>query len=134
MAHALEWLPDVLLAAGLKVAPVDGWAEREAGDIGSIAGVMCHHTAGPAHGNMPSLRTLIEGRPRLSGPLAQLGLGRDGTFYVVAAGKAHHAGAGMWRGVPAGNSHFIGIEAENTGLHDDPWPGVQSCWGSGDPA
>lgn len=74
---------------------------------------------------MPTLNLLIEGRPDLAGPLAQLGLGRDGTFYVVAAGLCNHAGDGAYRGIVAGNTHLIGIEAENTGLAGDSWPQVQ---------
>jgi hypothetical protein len=75
---------------------------------------------------MPSLNTLVKGRSDLAGPLAQLGLGRDGTYYVIAAGRCYHAGKGIWKGLTNGNSNFIGIEAENTGLADDfPWPAVQ---------
>lgn len=126
MAHSLTWLPDVLKIAGLKVSLVDGWQDRGRGDVGRIFGVICHHTAGPRNGNMPSLRTLINGREGLPGPLSQLGLGRDGTFFVIAAGRANHAGRGVWQGVTNGNSNFIGIEAENTGRNDDlPWPDVQ---------
>jgi hypothetical protein len=127
MAYSLTWLRQVLQDAGLKVAPVDGWEDRGNGDVQTTAGVMCHHTAGPRNGNMPSLNTLLNGRSDLPGPLAQLGLGRDGTFYVIAAGRCNHAGQGSWQGVTAGNSSFIGIEAENTGLSDDtPWPDVQT--------
>ena len=95
--------------------------------MGSVKGILCHHTAGPrGSGNMPSLRTIINGRPDLPGPLAHLGLGRDGTYYVVAAGRCNHAGKGEWNGEKSGNTHFIGIEAENTGGPDDfPWPAVQ---------
>jgi peptidoglycan hydrolase-like protein with peptidoglycan-binding domain len=126
MPFSLTWLPQVLKGAGMKVATVDGWEDRGHGDMGEIAGVICHHTAGPKTGNMPSLNTVIQGRPDLSGPLAQLGLGRDGSWFVIAAGKAFHAGAGSWKGVTTGNSSFIGIEAENTGLSDDtPWPAAQ---------
>ncbi|MBB5057371.1 peptidoglycan hydrolase-like protein with peptidoglycan-binding domain [Granulicella aggregans] len=126
MPFSLTWLPDVLLDAGLKVAKVDGWEFRGLGDMGDVLGVICHHTAGPLSGNMPSLNTILHGRPDLRGPLAHLGLGRDGTFYIIAAGKCQHAGPGIWRGVTAGNTHFIGIEAENTGLaNDQPWPQVQ---------
>src|SRR5262245_16255822 len=78
---------------------------------------------------MPTLRIVTDGRPDLPGPLSQLCLGRDGTFFVVAAGRANHAGEGNWQGNSAGNSNFIGIEAENTGLvtgpNADPWPAVQ---------
>ncbi|HEX8189419.1 MAG TPA: N-acetylmuramoyl-L-alanine amidase [Pyrinomonadaceae bacterium] len=124
MPHSLTWLPDVLKIAGLKVSEVDGWRDRGRGDVGRIFGVICHHTAGPLTGNMPSLNVLINGKPTLSGPLAQLGLGRDGTYYIIAAGRANHAGRGSWRGVVNGNSNFIGIEAENAGKHD-PWPDIQ---------
>lgn len=126
MTHSLTWLPDVLKAAGLKVAVVDDWENRGRGDVGHIFGVLCHHTAGPKEGNMPSLGTLVKGRADLPGPLAQLGLGRDGTYFVIAAGKCNHAGKGTWQGVTNGNTNFIGLEAENTGRSDDsPWPEVQ---------
>lgn len=126
MAHSLIWLPDVLKNAGLRVAPVDGWENRGRGDVGKIVGVICHHTAGPRNGIMPTLKTLINGRSDLPGPLAQLGLGRDGTYFIIAAGRCNHAGAGSWQGVTTGNSSFIGIEAENTGLSNDfPWPEAQ---------
>jgi hypothetical protein len=113
--------------AGLKTEEVPGWKTRGHGDVGTIKGVLCHHTAGPGPkaGNFPSLGVVRDGRPGLDGPLAQLGLGRDGTFYLVSAGKCYHAGAGYWQGVTAGNSSFIGIEAENSGAASDPWPSVQ---------
>ena len=45
---------------------------------------------------------------------------------MIAAGVANHAGPGKWQGqVDTGNSRFIGIEAENTGLASDPWPDAQ---------
>ncbi|MCU1245913.1 MAG: N-acetylmuramoyl-L-alanine amidase, partial [Acidobacteria bacterium] len=124
------WLPDVLTAAGLKIALVDGWQTRGRGDVGEIFGVICHHTGGSRNHNMPSLEVIREGRPDLPGPLAQLGLGRDGTFYVIAAGRCNHAGRGMWQKLTTGNTNFIGIEAENTGetsgpKNDFPWPQVQ---------
>ena len=126
MAYSLAWLLQELQDAGLKVAPVDGWEDRGNGDVRTTVGVICHHTAGPRNGNMPSLNTLLKGRSGLRGPLAQLGLGRDGTFYIIAAGRCNHAGQGSWQGVATGNSSFIGIEAENTGLSDNtPWPDVQ---------
>ena len=131
MAFSLTWLPDVLKGAGLKVSLDPGWENRGRGDVGKIQGVICHHTAGGKTGNMPSLQTLRIGRKAspgqkaLPGPLAQLGLARDGTFIVIAAGRAIHAGEGEFKGVRTGNSSFIGIEAENTGTPSDPWPEVQ---------
>jgi peptidoglycan hydrolase-like protein with peptidoglycan-binding domain len=125
MAFSLTWLAEVLEDAGLKVAEQPGWRNRGRGDVGAIKGVMCHHTAGPAKGVMPSLGIITNGRSDLPGPLAQLGLGRDGTYFVVAAGRANHAGRGMWQGNSNGNTNFIGIEAENMGTANDPWPAVQ---------
>ena len=125
MAFSLTWLAQVLKDAGLKVAEQPGWRDRGRGPMGTVRGVMCHHTAGPKAGIMPSLKVVTDGRPGLAGPLSQLGLGRDGTWFVVAAGRASHAGAGSWKGITAGNSSFIGIEAENMGTSADPWPAVQ---------
>src|SRR5262245_61072794 len=129
MAFSLTWLAEVLEDAGLKVAEQPGWRTRGRGDIGRVRGVICHHTAGPLTGIMPSLGIVTNGRPDLPGPLSQLCLGRDGTFFVVAAGRANHAGKGNWQGITSGNASFIGIEAENTGHISgpkaDPWPDVQ---------
>lgn len=134
MPFKLTWLPDVLKNAGLKVSLVDGWQTRGRGDVGDIFGVICHHTGvnDPQKRNMPTLRSLRDGRkaePHLAalpGPLAQLGLGRDGTYFVIAAGRAIHAGIGMFKGQVNGNTNFIGIEAENAGIASDfPWPQIQ---------
>lgn len=125
MVYALTWLPDVLQRAGLKISEVADWRTRGRAEMGRVRGVMVHHTVGAATGNMPSLNVLMQGRVDLKGPLAQLGLGRDGTFYIIAAGRANHAGAGEWQGITTGNSSFIGIEAENSGTVNDVWPDVQ---------
>jgi GH24 family phage-related lysozyme (muramidase)/peptidoglycan hydrolase-like protein with peptidoglycan-binding domain len=126
MTYALTWLPTVLEKAGLKVAEVPGWRTRGRREMGAVRGVICHHTATMQLGNMPTLQMLVDGRCDLAGPLCHLGLGRDGTFYVVAAGLANHAGKGSWEGITdRGNTNFIGIEAENSGHGDDPWPEVQ---------
>src|SRR5262245_65112840 len=129
MALSLTWLPTVLLDAGLRVAEQPGWKTRGRGNVNTIKGVICHHTAGSRNGIMPSLGVVTNGRADLPGPLSQLCLGRDGTFFVVAAGRCNHAGVGNWQGIATGNSSFIGIEAENTGQttgpNADPWPAVQ---------
>src|SRR6185437_3279338 len=123
--YSLTWLPDVLKAVGLKVQAVDGWKTRGHGDFGKAQGVLCHHTCGPKDGDIRDLHVLVDGRPDLGGPLCNLGLARSGVYWVVAAGKAWHAGAGYWQGVTDGNAHLIGIEAENVGDGHDPWPDVQ---------
>ena len=129
MAYSLTWLAQVLRDAGLKVSECDGWQSRGRAEMGKVLGVLCHYTGGSRQGNMPTLDILIKGRTgadALPGPLSQLGLGRDGTYYIIAAGKCNHAGPGTWKGVTSGNTNFIGIEAENTGgANDSPWPDVQ---------
>jgi hypothetical protein len=117
------WLPKALFDAGLKVSEVTGWQTRGRRLL-TIRGVICHHTASPPGKNMPSLSTLIHGRSDLPGPLCQVGLGRDGTCYVVAAGAANHAGRGVTNYVDLkgnrvtitdGNGQMLGVEAENSG-------------------
>lgn len=129
MQFSLTWLPSVLRDAGLEVLEHPGWQTRGHGDMGKVQGVLCHHTCGPLHGDLPDINVLVDGRPDLGGPLCNLGLGRSGKVYMIAAGKGWHAGKGAWQGVTDGNSHFIGIEAENTGETKGPraeaWPDVQ---------
>ena len=67
---AVLWLADVLRASGLPVFEVDGWRTRSAGSMQNPTGVLGHHTAGPASGNYPSLRVVVNGRP---GPLRPVG-------------------------------------------------------------
>jgi hypothetical protein len=129
VAFSLTWLPGVLRAAGLRVVEQPGWKTRGRAEMGAVKGVLCHNTGGAITGNMPSLGVVTNGRPDLPGPLSQLCLGRDGTFFVVAAGRCNHAGVGNWQGLTSGNSSFIGIEAQNTGATSGPraegWPEVQ---------
>jgi hypothetical protein len=121
----MPWLADALRAGGLPVVEVGDWRARSTGTMQTPIGVLGHHTAGPAGGNFPSLNVVVNGRPGLSGPLAQLGLGRDGTWFVIAAGRANHAGVGVLPWVPRdrGNEYLIGVEAESTGRGD--WTGPQ---------
>src|SRR5882672_6755153 len=102
MTYSLLWLPKVLTDAGLTVIEVPGWQNRGHGDEGKVLGVLCHHTCGPLHGDLPDLNVLIDGRPDLGGPLCNLGLGRSGHYWMIAAGKGWHAGRGHGKGSPMG--------------------------------
>ena len=116
------WLADAAREWGLDVVETNDWQSRGSSSFTPRGGV-AHHTAGPTGGgDMPSLNTIINGRPDLAGPLANYGLGRSGTVYVIASGKANHAGNGGWQGL-SGNSSVVGIEAENDGYQ--PWPDAQ---------
>lgn len=115
----LTWLPPVLRAAGLVVVEWPGWESRTRGGGITVKGVVCHHTAtGPGASDSDVARLLAAGRSNLPGPLSQLGLARDGRFWVIAAGRCNHNGYGTW-----GNDS-VGIEAFNDG-RGEPWPAVQ---------
>jgi hypothetical protein len=122
----LTWLADELRRSGLPVREVAGWKARGHGEMGQILGVLAHHTAGPQVGNYPSESVVVNGRPGLEGPLANLGLARDGTWVVIAAGQAWHAGTGSISWCPAntGNARLVGVEAESCGTRDD-WTDAQ---------
>ena len=81
MTYSLTWLPATLRAVGLPVVEFPGWQTRGHGDVGKILGVLCHHTA--SEGDDLALEGLLaHGRNDLPGPIANLGLTRDGTFYI----------------------------------------------------
>lgn len=117
-------------ASGLPVVEVPGWKTRSRpARPFAPRGQVVHHTG--AHGTRNRAeelayvkRVLVGGfPPELPGPLCQLALGRqtvDGppVIYVVAAGRANHAGpsrdAGFIR-AGDGNTQSIGWEAINSG-------------------
>lgn len=116
-------IADRLRAAGVPVVEVDGWKTRGSSSF-SPGGSVNHHTAGGANGSCPSLNTVIYGRPDLAGPLCNILQSRepDGNdkAYVVAAGRANHAGSGGWNGL-SGNSSVYGLEIEHTGTSPLPY-------------
>lgn len=105
----------------LDVVEVAGWQTR-GGEYFQPRGSVNHHTAGapPSAGNSPSLATVIYGRRNLAGPLANVFQARDNRIYVVAAGRANHAGRGGFGGM-TGNSTVLGLEVENVGTTAEPW-------------
>lgn len=121
----LSNLAHVLRAAGLTVVEIDGWQSRGRAFAATPKAVICHHTAGPSAArngkDYPSLGVVRDGRAGLPGPLCQIGIGRSGTIYVVASGRANHAG--KVNNPKYGNASTIGIEAENSG--NEPWPQAQ---------
>ena len=86
----MPYLTDLAAIArktSLEVIEVAGWETRGRGPMSDVRAVVCHHTATLNRtADMPSLNTLINGRPDLSGPLSQFGLSRSGKVYVIAAG------------------------------------------------
>lgn len=114
------WLPDTLRAAGLVVVELPGWQTRSTRSGGFTENaVICHHTATSVNTSNERVANLLrDGRSDLKGPLSQLGLDRDGHFWMIAAGRCNHNGFGRW-----GNDS-IGIEAFNDG-RGEPWPAKQ---------
>lgn len=125
----LDLLP-ALRDWGLTVHEINGWQWR-GDEVFNPGGSVNHHTAGSRRYSMPSLGILIEGRPDVPGPLAQVGQSRTTEFwpdadyddvYLIAAGRANHAGSGGWDGL-VGNSAVLGLEIEHTGsLDTEPFP------------
>lgn len=114
----VTWLGDVLHQAHLQIVPLDGWQGRGR-ELSTINGVVAHHTATPSSSPDGSVAKLLrDGRADLPGPLCQLGLDRQGRFWMICDGKGNHNGYGMW------GNQSIGIEAFNDGK-GEPWPAVQ---------
>jgi hypothetical protein len=116
------WLPDGLREFGVHFVETSGWKTRGA-DTFEPKVVIAHHDAIPGPASAPGVHMVTVGRSDLAGPLCQVYLGRDGTAYIIASGRANHAGTGGWKGIQ-GNTNALGIEAANNGL-GEPWPQVQ---------
>ena len=109
---------------GILVVFEAGWETRGRTSYFDPGGLVIHHTADQSHSTDYGILWLVrDGRSDLPGPLAQFGLGRRGTVYVIAAGTANHAGGGGWNGL-SGNHSVWGIEAANDGI-GEPWSPVQ---------
>jgi len=127
----VTWLADVLRDAGCPVVEEPGWQTRgRPGGSFTPRGIMLHHDASPPGSTSSGPDVIINGRPDLAGPLAQLWLSYTGTWHVCAAGRANHAGGGSWHDIPDddANSHTIGIETDHTANED--WTGAQFDYGT----
>ncbi|MGH2773299.1 MAG: N-acetylmuramoyl-L-alanine amidase [Actinomycetota bacterium] len=134
-------LYDRLVAEGLNVRAVEGWRSRRTRGPFEPAGIMLHDTVRPECKEL-----IVNGRPGISGPLANLLIAKDGSVDLVAGSRCHHAGNGaqevleeVTRGLEPGgdasarglrdcvmgNSYFYGIEVDNRSDGADPYPEVQ---------
>jgi N-acetylmuramoyl-L-alanine amidase len=115
-------LAAAIRAAGVPTVEISGWKTRGrlTGSDGAKHGAMFHHTASPlSMSTKTTVSILVNGRSDLPGPLCNVAVGRDRRAYIVAAGKANHAGyGGPWRDVPkdSGNLYICGVEVENNGI------------------
>lgn len=125
MARLLD-LPGVLRAAGLAVLEYPGWAARGLDSFGPLQGITCHETQGSwTSTDDGELRTIaITGSTSARAPIAQLYVGRDARWWVVASGTCNHNKVG-WAGPNKhlGNDALLGIEAQHG--KGEPWTGLQ---------
>ena len=122
----LTQLADEYRAAGLKVVEIDGWKSRgrpaSTGGFNPV-GSLFHHTGDKADGKAYAEWLATVGRSDLPAPLCQKSIGRDGTVYICAAGRANHAGVAKAVGSVAGgdgNELYVGTEVQNTGTEGYP--------------
>lgn len=127
--HVLAtWLPAAFDKWGVRYVKVAGWEDRGrpmASGYFDPNASLTHHTGSTSSATnpAPSLRTLIEGRSDLSGPLSQVSTDYNGLTYIIAAGRANHAGtAKATMGNPAGdgNAMYLGNEVQTNGTQTMP--------------
>jgi hypothetical protein len=120
-------LADACRARGLTVVEVAGWHTRGYAFATRPRGALRHWDAIASTAPTAGLAAITNGRTTptpLDGPLANLYQSRHvderglDVVYVVAAGKANHAGAGIWRGI-TGNYALLGLEIAWSGPGED---------------
>jgi hypothetical protein len=129
-------------AEGLTVHEMPDWRTHNRDTatgktFGPVVGVLIHHTAG--HNDR---ELCYRGRPDLPGPLCHNWLGKTDGLWMIGHGRANHAGlvdgdvvrALMAEASPLprddeadtdGNDVLYGLEIENLGNGDDPYPAEQ---------
>jgi len=131
-----------LRAEGISVHEHTGWRthNRDAATgktFGPVYGVLIHHTAG--HNDK---EICYNGRSDLPGPLCHSWLGKTDGLWMIGNGRTNHAGSvdgDVVRALMAetsplphddeadtdGNDCLYGLEIENLGDGNDPYPAVQ---------
>lgn len=114
------WLPRTLRAGGVPVVELAGWQGRGSDFHVTSLAVTWHHDASPP-GPSPGVPAYMARQIDKGEAGAQLWVGRDGTWTVVAAGAVYHAG-NVLVGMP-GNSGSLGVETDHT--TGEGWPPAQ---------
>src|SRR5262245_16849465 len=102
VARRMEAAAALMRKRGLTVGAFASWRDAGRSSNFSPRAVICHHVAAAVDVD----RILRDGRADLPGPLCNWALHRDGSWWLVASGRANHAGVG-W--LPSSES--FGIEA-----------------------
>ncbi|MCT2593180.1 N-acetylmuramoyl-L-alanine amidase [Streptomyces sp. N2-109] len=129
-----------LKAEGVAVKEYRSWRthnRNHKGSWGGVNGVVIHHTAGVGSGMADFC---YDGTSSLPGPLCHAFVSKKATVYLIGHGRANHAGSFARNAHDAvvresskhprpdssepidGNRHYYGIEIENRGDGEDPYP------------
>jgi len=117
IAGRMEAAASLMRRRGLEVGAFAGW--RDAGRSSDFRprALTAHHTAAAIDVD----RILRDGRFDLPGPLCNWALHRDGSWWLVASGRANHAGVGVLPSSEAYGVECTGpVPAGNTGLDAFP--------------
>jgi N-acetylmuramoyl-L-alanine amidase len=125
----LRNLPVLLRALNASFEEVENWKTRkiEGDRVWDCEWVVNHHTANPHASGHESLNWLTYGGlPGVSPPYSHALVGREPKIFLIAAGRANHAGrGGPFKNVPKDsmNAYSYGIEVEAPGRALDFAPG-----------
>lgn len=138
-----DQLVAALRAEGVRVKEHRSWRthnRNHKGPFGPVHGVYIHHTAGVGSGLADYC---YNGNASLPGPVCHGFASKAATVYLIGHGRANHAGGIARNAYNAalneaavhprpdaaepidGNTHFYGLEIENRGDGDDPYPADQ---------
>lgn len=112
-----DWLGGVLHGAGCRVVEHDGWRQRGHGDFSDLRSVVWHHDASPVGPSPGVPGFMLRNWAKAS---ANCWVALDGTWHLLAAGVAYHAGK-VLPGKPD-NFESIGVETDHT--TGETWSGV----------
>ncbi|MGW5852078.1 peptidoglycan recognition protein family protein [Streptomyces sp. NPDC055254] len=135
-----DQLVAALRAEGVRYVEYRSWRthnRNHKGAWGPVHGVYIHHTAGVSKSMVD---ICYDGYAELPGPVCHAMLAKSARTYLVGHGRANHAGTIARNAFDAavnedavhprpdaaepidGNRHFYGLEIENEGDGDDPFP------------
>jgi hypothetical protein len=117
VARRMEAAATLMRRRGLTVGAFAGWRDAGRSSTMNPRAVTAHHTAAAIDVD----RILRDGRADLPGPLCNWALHLDGSWWLVASGRANHAGEGV---LPSSESYGIEctgpVPAGNTGIDAFP--------------
>ena len=122
MSNYLTWLADDLRAVGIKVVEMPGYRTRGHGDFSTTQiSVVWHHDASPVGDSPYSAQAQVNRWDGGDGVSGNCEVDRYGTWFLIGAGVAWHAG-NVLPGMP-GNYQSYGVETDHTTGED--WPEAQ---------